>query len=1022
MAESSKIYLNELIETEKLIADLNNVLGVLVEIKKQSISTAKEMNKSLNNTARKVEIEELDSINEALATSRDNRKKIIEATKLQEDTQKRLNEAQEKEKTLYEKVKEDLKDITKARNELAIKQAINGGLTKEEGDELNRLQSEYTKYNKALKDAGKTEDQLAKERKKANDELKKQNSTYAQTQKKLTELRDIQKELSIRQKLNNDLTKAESVQLRNVTKEVERLNDALVKTDAEGGVFFRSVGNYQKALEGFKRTNVGQIAVGVGAAITATGLLDKVTTSVFAGTAEKAKNFQILLERSVNVINNVGVAIKDLIIGYIAPSIDNLILKFEKGAAFFTGAFDKIDEINKKIDENNKLISDFKNPFDGLIDRIGETDDITKQLIETRYELIRQETILSSQIQDKIGLEQELQQLKEDDTRSFQARQKSEEQLYRVQASRFAQEKELATKQLDQQAEIVRLGLIREKVGENLTIQQIKSLEFLKDENVFNKVSLEDLEKLKSARANYNALVIENNIFVAENAEKSRKRLRDALENNLDYLKDDFDAQKTFNEALINDQQILFDKRVALLNETRKLSDKSFSDQNKALETFYGKQINLTELLAETDSKRLQEKVRSLELDEKGEQLVLQSLRERRIVLKDFYDAEKTLDQESRDRGIAIMTEQNAIRQSDYDFAIQQTKRRYAQEEVIQENALIYRSKKLKDYAKQEQFDKQKALLEDYDFQKTQIENTIVEENERNIKILALRKKLENDLQVLSQTTDDQLKELNRKEFISKVELFEKIEGRAVDIVRDSLDKQYALRQEARDFELKKTEEQLGIQRDLFINGSENLYAWQKEQRDKIQLEQREADKKQVKQQEAIAKSQAVIETYTALIKKPGYNPQKAFAEAVASTVVLDSLIKNIVQGAFYEGTEHVATSLGKPHLNTSKDQYIIRVDGNERIMKGSDNIRLGGRTNDEVATIVENYNLGRLKTTDTIKVIEKGGNDVKELVNYLKTVDFNQITVDDLGRIIEKKIRYNYTRKTTHEDYRRAR
>jgi hypothetical protein len=80
----------------------------------------------------------------------------------------------------------------------------------------------------------------------------------------------------------------------------------------------------------------------------------------------------------------------------------------------------------------------------------------------------------------------------------------------------------------------------------------------------------------------------------------------------------------------------------------------------------------------------------------------------------------------------------------------------------------------------------------------------------------------------------------------------------------------------------------------------------------------------------------------------------------------LVSGLSSAIQGSFYEGTENVSEALGKPVLK-GRDGYIIRVDGQERILNPKQNSLIGDMTNDELANLAAAYRTGNLRSKEPI-------------------------------------------------------
>ncbi len=100
----------------------------------------------------------------------------------------------------------------------------------------------------------------------------------------------------------------------------------------------------------------------------------------------------------------------------------------------------------------------------------------------------------------------------------------------------------------------------------------------------------------------------------------------------------------------------------------------------------------------------------------------------------------------------------------------------------------------------------------------------------------------------------------------------------------------------------------------------------------------------------------AGLKAYATNLEKGVTNP---LSKTFTDTVALAQFLKEIP--LFWEGAENVGDKLGKPHLNDKRDNYLVRVDGGERVMTNDQNAKLGNISNDELAEIGNKWNSGLL-------------------------------------------------------------
>ncbi|MDX2369414.1 MAG: phage tail tape measure protein [Colwellia sp.] len=129
------------------------------------------------------------------------------------------------------------------------------------------------------------------------------------------------------------------------------------------------------------------------------------------------------------------------------------------------------------------------------------------------------------------------------------------------------------------------------------------------------------------------------------------------------------------------------------------------------------------------------------------------------------------------------------------------------------------------------------------------------------------------------------------------------------------------------------------------------------EQKKQAELEQ---------EKEKIRKRQAAKEIATTAIKtyaaKVGNNDKNALGSTIADMTVLISAIKAISTAAgFIGGSDHVAKDMNKT-FNTGQDDYLIKVDGSEKVFNPDHAKRIGyGMSNESVVGIVEKFKRGEL-------------------------------------------------------------
>lgn len=268
------------------------------------------------------------------------------------------------------------------------------------------------------------------------------------------------------------------------------------------------------------------------------------------------------------------------------------------------------------------------------------------KLEEQRLKTRRSNRELEKSLEDLITKEELAKAIADDSTRSFKDREDAAKRASELTQQRALVEKRIAKANLDV---INREIDLRSKNGENI--------EDLLDEQ------LSAYQTLKQANRDYL-------LTVADNEKRENELKQDRLERDLDILIDGFDNQKTINERIIADDNKTLAERKAKLDETRVLFEDSFAKQIETIQKFTGVQLNANDLINESDSVALNQKIRSLGLSEIMEGRLLEVIRDRRTATQDLNDAEQLLnDAKAKQVQESIQLEQSGIDQR-YEYRL----------------------------------------------------------------------------------------------------------------------------------------------------------------------------------------------------------------------------------------------------------------------------------------------------------------------------------------------------------------
>lgn len=282
-----------------------------------------------------------------------------------------------------------------------------------------------------------------------------------------------------------------------------------------------------------------------------------------------------------------------------------------------------LEEVNKSIvettgkikKETEEAAESWRNMGENIVKAVKEGSAIKaleQQADQFRITSIKTNAVLEKQIAI-------LERVSDDATRSFEERENAATKLDAAQSKLAANR--LKEAKLTEQVE--------KRTANNIRANR--------------QLTREEEEKLNTAIANRIQVETEAASVSIENEKRLRELKQDRLEKDLDILIDGFDNQKTINEKIIASDKETFEKRFALLDETKKLSKDTFDEQVSTIQQFTDKQIDANDLLATSDAKLLNEKIRNLGLSEIIEGRLLEVVRERRTVNQDLIESERDL-------------------------------------------------------------------------------------------------------------------------------------------------------------------------------------------------------------------------------------------------------------------------------------------------------------------------------------------------------------------------------------------
>lgn len=550
-----------------------------------------------------------------------------------EESAKQIAELKKRLKAATDALKEQ-SDEKKESNEIDEK-------TQKLKAKLASLDDESIKKNILLNE------QIKQKAKALREEAKASITNYNAYQKLAKQRNEAQKQLQNLVALHGEHSK----EVREAAKAFAPLNERFERANeiAKNGFVF--VGRYERALKGLKKQakSTGQSlkeGLTIGAASAAVGKLMEGfsgalnSNSQAAGAFEKVLGaititFSVLVSRFIKAIP----LIKESFTSFfdsVSNGWDSFGLKAEKAFLKATNAFGRNDDEIKKLDESilklQKNGSETGDSWDKLVkifegggDEIAKLVEKNNNLVDTTLAYRKQIIGLQNELNALLPTQSKLQAASDNENNSLQDRIKSQQDLI----------------------------LETEKIND-LEEQIIKKREFLARENArINNQNIEAQEEAASATAERVALQIQNEQELADQKRELATLERDQIEQNLDFLIDDFDNRKTINERNIANEKLTYKERNDLLLENQKLAEESYKAQTDELSkrlTEQGKaQIDFDKLVKESSSERIAQIVRDAGLDETLNTRVLEIIRERRIVLQDLKDTQDELNKSNQD-------------------------------------------------------------------------------------------------------------------------------------------------------------------------------------------------------------------------------------------------------------------------------------------------------------------------------------------------------------------------------------
>lgn len=647
--KSAKILQTETLANEKALKSDTNALkentDAMRKLAKENEKSAKqieELRKKLKaaNDALKAQNNTKKESNDTDSKAAKLKQKLIDLDSEQTKETILLNEqVKQKTKALRDEAKASVENanaykvLTKQVNEaqaefkrLAAEFGVNSAEAKEARVEFDRLDDKLREVNDAAKDGRRDVGRYRIATAELVEEVKKARINFNELSAQFGENSEEAKEAS---KKLDDL-KQKLADLVDVTEESTKATEEQKKAFDNAKKAADKFGSAAKALAG--ATVIIKIIEGFASAFSrnseAAASFDKVIGAI-------AATFDVLVNRGLKAFpilqKGFSTFFESVKTGFTKFSL-NAELAFEKVTNVFGRNDAKIKELEKSILalgngglETGDVWEQLKKVFAGTGDEIEKNIEKSNKLIDTTLAYRKQIIALERDMNSRLSNQAKLQDAADNENNTLQDRIKSQKELI------------IATNEINDLEENVA------RKREELAAMNAN----------LNKNNIDAQEQYAQATANLIAVQIQNEQEHLAQKRELATLERDQIEQNLDFLIDDFDNRKTINERNIANEKLSYKERNALLLENQKLAEESYKVQTEELSkrlTEQGKaQIDFDALVKESSSARIAQIVRDAGLDEALNTRVLEIIRERRTVLQDLKETQDELNDSSQE-------------------------------------------------------------------------------------------------------------------------------------------------------------------------------------------------------------------------------------------------------------------------------------------------------------------------------------------------------------------------------------
>jgi hypothetical protein len=589
-------------------------------------------------------------------------------------------------------------------------------------------------------------------------------------------------------------------------------------------------------------------------------------------------SFKMQSEAVANVImGRLGLAFQGLFMMFSGLATEIKIFAKELKLAF-TFAPNAVRELKDEI-ENLRKESTFKkglqqisDAFSGMGEEISKATEAAKQLFQIMDDFGKTSRLTRLRIAELNKEEQRLSMIVNDQTLSFQAREKAQKALEKASEERAQKELFLAQKQLE--FEIKRLS-----TQKGLSEAEIKQR--MKTQQTSGRLLEDDLEKLLE----YQKQVIdsEGEISRVKEANLQNRRVNEqkAFLNSIKITRELSEGELNNLKKIAENSDQSFATRREAQNRFESESKRIFKAQIQRVQERTKKEIDLDDLIATNSATELEDKIRALELDAKTESQLSDTIEKYKL-------HKRTLEE----IGVVIARDLAAIEARNAKALMQM--------QIDNDEFRLYELKKEMEKNKFN-IDEQKRIQQEiYNIRKAALERDaqfrIDNEKLTADEIMAIRNKLALDIKRLEM---DEI-ELGAKALETQKQYYDQTTA----ALKQSLDEQFALRQNYFNLEQRQREQQIRTQTELAAKGFENQLAFEEVQSKKAEQKRKEQLKREQRQREAVQLSDAILNGYNNNLKQ-GQQAGPALQKAIGDAFLAKGIARSVVQ-FFSEGSGFV--------------------------------------------------------------------------------------------------------------------